>query len=67
MNFLVKRTAQLTKLSERTLYQWVSEKEKAGIVLAPNKNSGGKGHERARELDDFDLGMLQRMLKKLGF
>ncbi|KAH7945820.1 hypothetical protein HPB49_016011 [Dermacentor silvarum] len=58
----VEATSTLTKVSERVLYEWVSEKEKAGRVLTPKKRSGARGHQRKKELDDFDLGVLRRVV-----
>ncbi|KAH6927694.1 hypothetical protein HPB50_007286 [Hyalomma asiaticum] len=40
---LIKRTAKLTQVSERTLYRWKTEMEDAGEVLPPKKRSCGKG------------------------
>ncbi|KAH8029068.1 hypothetical protein HPB51_022533 [Rhipicephalus microplus] len=45
MNSFVKRTAQLTKVSQRTLYEWAFERQKAGRVLEPKKRCSGEGRQ----------------------
>ncbi|KAH6945723.1 hypothetical protein HPB50_009718 [Hyalomma asiaticum] len=59
---LIKRTAKLTQVSERTLYRWKKEIEDAGEVLPPKKRSCGKGRDRTKKLDDFDLSVLRRVV-----
>lgn len=62
MNVLIKRTAKLTQVSERTLYRWTSQLEKAGRVVSPKKRSCGRGCQRAKKVDNFDLSVLRRMV-----
>ena len=47
---LIKRTAKLTQVSERTLYRWKTEMGDAGEVLPPKKRSCGKGRDRKKKL-----------------
>ncbi|XP_077498610.1 uncharacterized protein LOC144109685 [Amblyomma americanum] len=61
-NALIKRTAKLTQVSERTLYKWTTETLNAGRVLSPKKRAGGRGRERTKKLDDFDLSVLRRVV-----
>lgn len=58
---IFQRTAQLTAVSERALYKWSTEFQKSGRVSTPQtRSTGGKNCERAKKLDDFDLGVLRR-------
>ncbi|KAH6923234.1 hypothetical protein HPB50_025447 [Hyalomma asiaticum] len=62
MDALIKRTAKLTQMSERTLYRWKTEMEDASEVLPPKKRSCGKGRDRTKKLDDFDQSVLRRVV-----
>lgn len=50
------KTAKLMQVSELT------QTEKAGKVLSLKKCSCGKSHEQTKELYDFDLSMLRRVV-----
>ena len=50
---LIKRTAKLTQVSERTLYRWKTDMEDAGEVLPPKKRSCGKGRDRKKKAGQF--------------
>ncbi|KAH6937303.1 hypothetical protein HPB50_026498 [Hyalomma asiaticum] len=52
---LIKRTAKLTQVSERTLCWWKTVMEDAGEVLPPKKRSCGKGRDGTKNRDDFVL------------
>ncbi|KAL1439922.1 hypothetical protein MTO96_009752 [Rhipicephalus appendiculatus] len=45
---------------ELALYKWIAEHEKCGKVLTPKSQfRGGRGRDREKLLDDFDLGVLR--------
>ncbi|KAH8019460.1 hypothetical protein HPB51_019482 [Rhipicephalus microplus] len=63
MSSLIKRTAAFTNVSERALYKWVAEHNKHGEVLSPKTPShGGRGRDREQLLDDFNFGVLRRVM-----
>lgn len=60
---IVRRTALLTGVSERAIFKWAAEHEKNGMVGSPQtKLRGGKNIERVKKFDDFDLGVLRRIV-----
>ncbi|XP_037505782.1 uncharacterized protein LOC119382122 [Rhipicephalus sanguineus] len=55
--------AVYTNVSEHALYKWVAKHDKHGEVLSPKTLSrGGRGRDREQLLDDFDLGVLRRLM-----
>lgn len=55
---LIKRTAKLRQVSERTLYWWKTDTVGVGKVLPLKKRSCGEGPDRTKKLDNFDLSVL---------
>ncbi|KAH8034472.1 hypothetical protein HPB51_024651 [Rhipicephalus microplus] len=63
MSSLIKRTAAFSNVTECALYKWVAQHDKHGEVIPPKTLfRGGRGHNREQLLDDFDLGVLRRVM-----
>ncbi|KAH7953139.1 hypothetical protein HPB49_005045 [Dermacentor silvarum] len=79
MSFLVKRTTQLMKVSEGTLYEWVSAKEEAGSVYTEEAFGRKKSNEIPTvaklmrhfegdsQLPSVSTATMPRMVEKLRF